>query len=127
MTRIVAQPLTRESFAAFGDVIDIGRRQPLPDQWRQGRALPRARHRRGHRAERARADLDVRGTPYELPLKLTMVERHPFGSQAFIPLSPRPFLVVVCHDGDEGPASRMLSSPRPAKASTIRAISGTAC
>ena len=45
----------------------------------------------------------VRGTPYELPLKLTMVERHPFGSQAFIPLSPRPFLVVVCHDGGEGP------------------------
>ncbi len=45
----------------------------------------------------------VRGTPYEMPLKLTMVERHPFGSQAFIPLSPRPFLVVVCHDTKDGP------------------------
>jgi ureidoglycolate lyase len=45
----------------------------------------------------------VRGTPYDFPLKLTMVERHPFGSQAFIPLSPRPFLVIVCHDSDEGP------------------------
>ncbi|TIP62049.1 ureidoglycolate lyase, partial [Mesorhizobium sp.] len=45
----------------------------------------------------------VRGTPYDFPLKLTMVERHPFGSQAFIPLSPRPFLVVVCHDGVDGP------------------------
>jgi ureidoglycolate lyase len=32
-----------------------------------------------------------------------MVERHPFGTQAFMPLSPQPFLVVVCHDGEEGP------------------------
>ena len=32
-----------------------------------------------------------------------MVERHPFGSQAFMPLSPRPFLVVVAHDTPNGP------------------------
>ena len=58
LTRIItARPLTRENFAAFGDVIDIGRRQPLPDQWRQDRALPRSGDGRGGGAERPRADL----------------------------------------------------------------------
>jgi ureidoglycolate lyase len=45
----------------------------------------------------------LRAQPYGFPLTLAMVERHPFGSQAFMPLSPAPFLVVVCHDGPEGP------------------------
>ena len=66
----------------------------------------------GGKAERyhglATADVDgpnakvvisvVKGTPYDFPLRFTMVERHPLGSQAFVPLVPRPYLVVVCHD-----------------------------
>jgi ureidoglycolate lyase len=32
-----------------------------------------------------------------------MVERHPLGSQAFMPLGGRPYLVVVCSDGPHGP------------------------
>ena len=44
------------------------------------------------------------------PLKLTMVERHPFGSQAFIPLQPRPFLVVVCHDDERQARRRRMPS-----------------
>lgn len=35
---------------------------------------------------------------YSLPLSLDMVERHPDGSQAFLPLNDRPFLVVVATD-----------------------------
>jgi len=34
-------------------------------------------------------------TPYILPIFLTSMERHPLGSQAFIPLQAHPFIVVV--------------------------------
>jgi ureidoglycolate lyase len=114
MTRIiVAQPLTRESFAPFGEVIEIGGDQHFPIN--------------GGKAERyhalATADATgpnarvlistVRSTPYELPLTLSMVERHPFGSQAFIPLQPRPFIVVVCIDegGKPGAPQAFLTAP----------------
>ena len=69
-----------------------------------------------------------RGKPYALPLQLPMVERHPLGSQAFMPLSPQPFLVVVCHDerGRPGRAARLRHRSR-ARASTIARNLGTAC
>jgi ureidoglycolate lyase len=40
----------------------------------------------------------ARGKPYALPLTLRMLERHPLGSQAFHPLSQRPFLSIVAPD-----------------------------
>jgi ureidoglycolate lyase len=42
-----------------------------------------------------------------------MVERHPFGSQAFYPLSSKPFLVIVCEDEGDIPATphAFLTSP----------------
>jgi ureidoglycolate lyase len=38
--------------------------------------------------------------PRALPLRLRLLERHPLSSQAFYPLQPAPFLVVVAADGD---------------------------
>ena len=48
-----------------------------------------------------------------MPLALTMMERHPYGSQAFMPLSPRPFLVVVALDTPDGPGEphAFITSP----------------
>ena len=100
---IVARPLTRENFAEFGDVIDKGGDLHYP--------INGGKTERFHDLARveaagpnARVLINIfHATPYEFPLTLSMVERHPFGSQAFMPLSPAPFIVVVCHDGDEGP------------------------
>ena len=103
MNVIVAEPLTRDVFAEYGDVIDTRGKPPIP--------INDGMTKRFHdlapvetAGQAARAVLSIfRGKPYSFPLTLKMVERHPLGSQAFMPLSPRPFLVVVCHDGEEGP------------------------
>jgi ureidoglycolate lyase len=114
MTRVItAQPLTRESFAAFGEVIDMGGANHYP--------INNGRCERYHELATAEATGPnarvlismARGTPYEFPLALSMVERHPFGSQAFIPLSPRPFVVVVCPDGPDGPGTPQAFLTQP--------------
>ncbi len=104
MTRIItACILTREAFASFGDVLDTGCETHYPIN---GGKCERYHDLAKVEAEgpNARVLISIfRGTPYDFPLRLTMVERHPFGSQAFMPLSPRPFLVVVCPDKPDGP------------------------
>lgn len=113
MKRITARPLTRENFAPFGDVIETEGAHHYPIN--------------GGRCERyhdlatveaagpnARVLISLfKGTPYVFPLKLTMVERHPVGSQAFVPLSPRPFLVVVCPDDGDRPGEPQAFLTRP--------------
>jgi ureidoglycolate lyase len=104
MTRtITALPLTREAFAPFGDVLDTAGDNHFP--------INNGKCERYHdlanveaKGPNARVLVSIaRGTPYEMPLALKMVERHPFGSQIFMPLDQRPFLVVVCHDTNDGP------------------------
>lgn len=110
---ITAVPLTRENFAPFGDVIDTDCDNHYP--------INAGRCERYHDLARveatgpnARVLISLfKATPYEFPLKINMVERHPFGSQAFIPLSPRPFLVVVCHDTPNGPGEPHVFITKP--------------
>ena len=95
---IAIEPLTRAAFAPFGQVIET--------EGAQHYAINGGMTERYHdlaKIELGGADprplLSIfRGKPYALPLTLTMVERHPFGSQAFYPLSPRPFLVIAAPD-----------------------------
>ena len=51
------------------------------------------------------ASASASGRPYALPLTLGLVERHPLGSQAFVPLTADPFLVVVAPDEDGAPGA----------------------
>ena len=112
MTReIVARPLTAEAFAPFGEVLEAaGGPDRLINQGFCGRFHDRARLDFGD----GRAGISIfEAQPRALPYRLDMVERHPDGSQAFLPMTQAPFLVVVAADDGGSPAqpAAFLTSP----------------
>lgn len=101
MIAIAPQPLTAEAFAPFGDVLDCaGTPDKIINQGMCGRFHDRARLDFGG----AEAGISLfNATPRSLPYRLEMMERHPLGSQAFIPMHEHPFLVIVAPDDGDAP------------------------
>jgi ureidoglycolate lyase len=113
--QIPVHPLTRDAFEPFGDVIQVAesRHYTINQGWAE------------RYADIARLDLldgggqpnvgIVRAEPRPMPLQVRLMERHPKSSQMFIPLAPRPFLVLVAPAGDE---------PRPEKLVAFKTMAG---
>jgi ureidoglycolate lyase len=92
--------LTAAAFAEFGDVIDRRKADYVlinGGQTRRYDDLARIEF-RGKNAQ-PRLSLFV-SQPVHLPLDITFLERHPFGSQTFVPLHEERFLVIVAPPGD---------------------------
>jgi ureidoglycolate lyase len=108
MRELMPEPLTAEAFAPFGSVIEASDDAVKLDI-NQGHAI---------RYDRL-AEIDVadnggagvislfRARPLAAPV-LKMFERHPLGSQSFVPLGGRPYLVAVAPAGDFDPAKIRL-------------------
>ena len=104
MTRhVTIQPITAAAFAAFGDLLDCaGDPDRIINQGQCGRYHDRARLDFGD----GHAGVSLfRAEPRTLPLSLEMMERHPDGSQCFIPMSLDPFLVIVAPDASGAPGT----------------------
>ena len=43
------------------------------------------------------------GTPRALPIEIKIMEKHPIGSQSFLPMQNIDWLTVVCHEKNEKP------------------------
>ncbi|MBV2142601.1 ureidoglycolate lyase [Falsochrobactrum sp. TDYN1] len=97
------EPLTKAVFAPFGDVIEVaGAERRLINNGTTERFHDLARVEA--EGTEARVLINIfRGQPFAAPIDITMMERHAFGSQAFIPLQGRPFLVVVAEDAGGKP------------------------
>jgi ureidoglycolate lyase len=93
---VVIAPLTARAFAPFGEVLEAtGTPDKIINQGLCGRfhdlaALDIVDGRAGISLFKS----EVRRLPHELE----MVERHPMGSQAFLPMTQDPFLVIVAPD-----------------------------
>jgi len=100
MAVLAVETLSRAGFAAFGDVIAVegSRHYTINDGYAE-RHHDLARVDVGEAEGRPLINI-FRARPWPLPLRVAMVERHPLSSQAFIPLGPAPFLLVVAAAGD---------------------------
>jgi ureidoglycolate lyase len=109
---IQTEPLTAAAFAAFGDVLEAeGAPDRLINRGLCGRWHDRARLDFG---PGGRAGLSVfKAEPRPLPYTLDLVERHPDGSQAFLPMTEHPFLVIVCPDQAGTPGTPRAFRTRP--------------
>lgn len=111
MKSIVAQPLTAEAFAPFGQVIA---RRGTPDKMINGGLCGRHHDLAGVEIEDGRAGISLfDAEPRALPYTLDLLERHPLGSQAFIPMYETSFLVIVAPDegGRPGVPLAFLTKP----------------
>ena len=103
MNTLRIERLTREAFAPFGDVIELDGARHYP--------INEGTTERFH--DLARVDVNTQGgrplisvfraQPRAWPIDIAMMERHPLGSQAFVPLSDAPYLVVVAPAGELDP------------------------
>ena len=111
---IKAQKLTVEALAPYGDLMDAsGAPDKLINQGKCGRFHDRARL----DFSDGRAGISIfKGEKETLPLELKLVERHPEGSQAFVPMSADPFLVVVARDENGTPVDPIAFVTEPGQA-----------
>jgi len=108
------QPLTRNAFAPYGDVISTAE------------AMDVIKINEGNTqrfdnlanlsicSESGNPCLSIfRSNPLPLPITIYALENHPLASQAFFPLSERPYLVVVAPPGelDESRIEAFLAGP----------------
>ena len=104
MTAIKAEPLTADAFAPFGDVLEAtGKPDKIINNGFCGRYHDRARLDFG---PDGRAGISVfKAEPRALPYTLDLLERHPDGAQAFIPMSLDAYLAIVAEDANGTPAN----------------------
>ena len=100
MVALCIQPLTREGFAPFGDVIEIDGaahftiNAGFAERFHDLAGVDVA-------TQGGRPLISIfRGQPRTAPLRLTLMERHPLGTQAFVPLQDHAWIVVVATGSD---------------------------
>ena len=98
-TKLLAlQELTASAFAPFGQVLCCEGARHYPINQGTTERYDDLAHIDAGPGGRVIVSI-FRGQPRAFPLRIAMMERHPLGSQAFMPLQRTPYLVVVAEPG----------------------------
>ena len=104
MPTLKPEPLSRENFSAYGDVIESSSPNAAAMNAERFERFDDLCTVEAHDGRIAVGIARCRSVT-TLPYRFDMIERHPHGSQAFVPLTPCRMLVVVAPPGDSVVAS----------------------
>lgn len=112
--RLKAEVLTAKALAPYGDLMEA---TGTPDKViNQGKCI-RYHDRALLDFSDGKAGISIfKGENETLPMPLQLVERHPMGSQAFVPMSADSFLVVVARDENGIPQDPKAFLTKPGQA-----------
>ena len=97
---IIPKPITKENFSKFGDMITTDDLKPI--EINNGYA------KRFDGIANLNTSKD-NGVSRSFPMKIDMMEKHPLGSQAFIPMKETTFLVFVAPEGEKPDLNKIES------------------
>ncbi len=117
MKTVSTQPLNAQAFAPYGQVLECAG---------DSIAINQGNCQRFH--DLAELELDGGETGIslfhaklrELPYVLDLMERHPLGSQAFVPMSPDGFLILVADDDNGTPVNILAFVSAPNQGINLR-------
>jgi ureidoglycolate lyase len=106
MHSIVAKPLTADAFAPFGSVIQQAGAPHFPINAGSTERYHRLAVTQACQAEgednSAQTIISLfAGQPFDLPVTIELMERHPLGTQAFMPIDGHDWLIVVAATDSE--------------------------
>lgn len=102
-TVVLVEVLSREAFMPFGAVIEAcGEPSFIINRGRCERFHDLARPELHGDGDRVALSI-ARSQSVSLPMKLEMMERHPLGSQAFVPMNGARLIITVAEDNNGAP------------------------
>ena len=95
------KPITKENFSKFGDMITTDNIKPIEINEGYAKRFDGIANLNTSKDNGETIICIFSALKRSFPMKIDMMEKHPLGSQAFIPMKQTTFLVLVAPEGDK--------------------------
>jgi len=95
------KPITKENFSKFGDMITTADIKPIEINEGYAKRFDGIANLNTSKDNGETTICIFSALKRSFPMKIDMMEKHPLGSQAFIPMKQTTFLVLVAPEGDK--------------------------
>tara|TARA_B100000405_G_scaffold198639_1_gene139286 strand:- start:860 stop:1351 length:492 start_codon:yes stop_codon:yes gene_type:complete len=109
MKVIKAKKITKKNFSKFGQIIDTSKKNPININNGYAKRFDNLINVDTSK-KRGKAIVSIfNAKKRKFPMKIDMMEKHPLGSQAFIPMEDTKFLIFVAPKGDKPNINKIQS------------------